>query len=181
MNLDPDGYYRNIDNYDVTWHKKMFLGSAGRNAGMSFGNLELEDFQTIIPKFSGKIKYSGKEGNYTDTVIIKDKLNYDDVYTSDPYGFYMNGIERKETIINENNPDGMKVLFIRDSFASPMIIDMIPYCSEIHSYWGKFATDETVKNEIDNGNYDLVIVGYYTEDLIPNFFHFYENDVPEAK
>ena len=174
--LDEDGYYRNIDNYEVEWHEDMFLGSSGRNVGISFAGGELEDFQTVVPKFSGNFTWNGKTGDYTDSVIVDEKLEYEDIYQSDPYAYYLDGVSSRDTIINHDNPDGLKMFFIRDSFASPIIIDMLPFCSQIDCVWGKYATDEYVKEMIAEGDYDYVFVGYYTEDILPNFFHFYKND-----
>lgn len=174
--LDEDGYYRDINNYEVTWHENMFLGSAGRNVGIAFSGDELEDFQTVKPKFSGNITWNSKTGDYTDSVLQEEELEFEDMYLSDAYAYYMAGVNPRDTIINHDNPEGLKVFFIRDSFASPIIIDMIPFCSQIDCVWGKYATDEYVKEMIAAGDYDYVFVGYYTTDILPNFFHFYEND-----
>lgn len=174
--LDEDGYYRDINNYEVEWHEGVFLGAAGRNVGVEFAGGELENFQTVKPKFSGSITWNGITGDYADTVIREHKLEYEDIYESDAYAYYLGGVFRRDTIINHDNPDGLKIFFIRDSFASPMIIDMIPFCSQIDCIWGKYATDEYVKQMIAEGDYDYVFVGYYTEDILPNFFHFYEDD-----
>lgn len=174
--LDEDGYYRDINNYEVEWHEGVFLGAAGRNVGVKFAGGELENFQTVKPKFSGSITWNGITGDYADTVIREHKLEYEDIYESDAYAYYLGGVFRRDTIINHDNPDGLKIFFIRDSFASPMIIDMIPFCSQIDCVWGKYATDEYVKQMIAEGDYDYVFVGYYTEDILPNFFHFYEDD-----
>lgn len=177
--LDQNGYYRNINNYEIKWHKNIFLGASGRSVGVSFANEGLEDFQTFKPKFDCNITWNKMKGNYTDTVLIPSKLKYDNLYESDPYGYYMNGVCQMDQIINHNNKDGLKVLWIRDSFASPMIVDSIPFCSQIDCVWGKYATDDYVKKAIKNTDYDYVFVAYGTVDLLPNFFHFYENDYPK--
>ncbi|MGN0352651.1 MAG: DHHW family protein [Roseburia sp.] len=181
-NLDSDYYYTDINNYDVEWHEGIFLGASGRNVGLSFsGRDTLEDFQTVTPKFSANIKWMGREGDYTDTVLETQKLEYEDVYQSDMYGFYLGGVMKNERIVNEDNPDGLKIFFIRDSFASPIMIDMIPYCSQIDGVWGKYATDEYVKEMVAEGDYDYVIVGYYPEDITENFFQFYAEDQYEGE
>lgn len=174
--LDEDGYYRNIDNYEVTWHENMYLGASGRKVGLSFSGDELEDFQTLAPKFSGNITWNDKTGDYKESVIREEQLEFEDIYLSDVYAYYLGGVYARDTIVNHDNPDGLKIFFIRDSFASPMIIDMIPFCSQIDCVWGKYASDDYVKEMIAENNYDYVFVGYYTEDIMPNFFRFYADD-----
>ncbi|MBE5963424.1 MAG: hypothetical protein E7252_00615 [Lachnospira sp.] len=177
--LDSDGYYRDIRNYNVEILEKSFLGSSGRKAGIAFGNQELEDFHKIVPKFNRSITLNGKTGGYLDTVLLEKRLEKGIIYESDMYSFYMDGVSAKEIIINNDNLDGPKILFIRDSYASPLIVDMIPLCSQIDCIWGKYATDEVVKDIVNKGNYDYVLVGYYTENLNDEFFQFYVNDYPE--
>ena len=173
--LDPDGFYRDINNYSVTTYDKPYLGSAGRNIGFSFGNVK-DYMQLVVPTFDGNIKWSGFEGNYKDTVFRYSNLESDNPYEADTYGFYMYGVAKKDVIINNANPDGLRILFVRDSFMSPVIIDMIPFCSEIDCYWGLYVDDAELKDKVENGNYDYVILSYGTLNIEQSSFEFYKQD-----
>ena len=176
--FDPDYYYRDINNYNVEWVDNCLLGASGRSVGMNFGGIEPEDFQIVYPKYSNSIVWNNYkaefEGDYQDTLINNEKLTYENIYESDAYEYYVGGIYRRETIINKDNPTGPKVLMIRDSFASPMLVEMTPLFSEIECVWGKYAADGYIENLVESGKYDYVFVAYYPEDIQENFFKFYK-------
>ncbi len=178
-NLDPDHYYRDISNYNVEWVKNCLLGASGRSVGMKFGSTGMEDFQIVYPKFSNNIEWdnydSSVKGDYQDTLLHRDELEIGNPYESDAYEYYVGGIHKRETITNMDNPDGPRLLFIRDSFASPMLVEMTPLFSEIECVWGKYASDGYIENLVENGKYDYVIVAYYPEDIQENFFNFYKD------
>lgn len=177
--LDSNKYYRNFDNYEVKSHKNVLLGSYGRKTGKSMVPSGLDSFETIMPKFAGNITFNGKTGNYKDTVLDEGKLTYDSAYESNLFGYYMSGIKATETIVNNNNPKGPKVLWIRDPAASPLIVDTIPLFSKIDCVWGKYATDSYIKNVLKEKKYDYVFISYETVNLVPEFFQFYKNDHPK--
>ncbi|MCR5101655.1 MAG: hypothetical protein K6B41_09895 [Butyrivibrio sp.] len=170
--LDPDGYYTNLDNYDVSYWDHVYLGSAGRNVGFSFGDAN-DYMQLVVPKFEGKISWLGYVGDYKDTVLRYNKLDSENPYLSDSYGFYLYGVAKKDSITNHANPDGLKILFVRDSFMSPVIIDMIPFCSQIDCYWGLYVDDAELKEKVATGNYDYVILSYGTLNMDQSSFNFY--------
>ncbi len=178
--LDPDGFYTDINNYEVDYVENMYLGSQGRDAGLKYSG-GLEDFQTVKPKFSGDFTFDGRTGDYTETVYYENFLEYDDVYNSDVYSYYLSGVNDYDKVINNENPDGLKIFYIRDSFFAPIIIYMLPFCSEVDCVWGKYATDDYVKKMIDENDYDYVILSYYTENISSDFFQFYKDDYPEIE
>ncbi len=180
-NLDENGYYRDIANYDVFWMEDIYLGSSGRNVGLEFSGQSLEDFQILKPKFHGNITWNDLTGDYNETVLVEKRLSYDSIYTCDMYSYYLSGVNVHDSIVNHENPEGIKILFIRDSFSSPLVIDMIPLASQIDCVWGKYATDSYVKKMIEDNQYDYVFVGYYTENIGVDFFQFYAEDYPEIE
>ena len=64
-NLDEDGFYRDINNYEIEWLEDMYLGSSGRNVGISFAGEGLEDFQVMKPKFSLNITTLSRRSSTT--------------------------------------------------------------------------------------------------------------------
>lgn len=171
-NLDPDGFYTDLNNYDVSYWNHEYLGSAGRNVGYSFGNCN-DVMQLVVPKFHGNISWLGYTGDYKDTVFRYNKLDADNPYESDSYGFYLYGVAKEDSITNYDNPDGLRILFVRDSFMSPVIIDMIPFCSQIDCYWGLYVDSDELKQKVATGNYDYVILSYGTLNMDPGSFNFY--------
>jgi hypothetical protein len=171
-NLDPDGFYRDINNYEISYCQNTYLGSAGRNIGFTYGDCK-DHMQLFVPKFDGNISWGGFTGNYKDTVFRYNNLESENPYESDTYGFYLYGVAKKDVIVNNANPEGLKVLFVRDSFMSPVIIDMIPLCSEIDCYWGLYVDDTELKEKVANGNYDYVILSYGTLNIEEENFNFY--------
>lgn len=180
--LDQDGFYRDDSNYDIEWVPQSFLGSAGRNAGMLYADVSLEDFQTYTPKYNTNYLWSenGEPITYN-SLVNKNQVQYVEEYKSDAYKFYLDGVAQRDKIVNLDNPDGPTLFFIRDSYASPMITYMAPLFSEIDCSWGKYTSDRYVKNDVVPANYDYVFVGYYPEDLTEEFFKFYADDVEQYK
>lgn len=174
-NLDPDYYYTNLDNYNISYCQDTYLGSAGRDIGFSYGKCD-DHMQLLVPKFDGNISWAGYQGNYKDTVFRYANLEGENKYETDTYGFYLYGVAKEDTIINKGNEDGLRILFVRDSFMSPVIIDMIPLCSQIDCYWGLYVDDNQLKDKIANGNYDYVILSYGTLNIEESNFNFYCED-----
>ena len=56
---------------------------------------------------------------------------------------------------------------------SPVIIDMIPFCSQIDCYWGLYVDSDELKQKVATGNYDYVILSYGTLNMDPGSFNFY--------
>ena len=179
--LDPEYFYRDESNYSFEWMDKCFLGSAGRSVGTSYANIELEDFQVMKPLFQTNYEYESYSKGSSNSLYCDDYLVYKNAYNSDMYAYYMNGVEVRDEIINKDNQDAPTVAFIRDSFASPIIIDMAPMFSKITCSWGKYTSDRYVKNDVLGNDYDYVFVAYYPEDLYSEFFKFFETDVEDYK
>lgn len=181
--LDPEGFYTDVNNYEIKRVENTFLGSAGRNVGTSFAKTDLEDFQTVTPLFNTNLQWTTHDESEppASSLIMKEMVTYEEPYKSDAYKFYMNGVNTRDQITNFDNPDGPTMFFIRDSYASPIIMDMLPMFSEIDCSWGKYTSDRYVKNDVIEAKPDYVLVGYYPEDLTEEFFKFYKEDVEKYK
>lgn len=180
--LDSSGFYRNENNYKFDRVNDSFLGSAGRSVGMKYGNNELEDFHKIKPLFKTKIAWTTDTVSTPSPSLYKDEyLEYDNVYKSDMYAYFMGGIHGRDTILNLDKPDAPTLTIIRDSYSSPLITNLAPLFGEIDASWGKESSDRYVKDQVRNVKSDYVIVCYYTENLTDEFFKFYADDVEEHK
>lgn len=180
--FDPEGYYTNRDNYSFEWVPSTFLGAAGRDVGLSYTDDQLEDFLLVKPKFKTNYEWTNNtEGSVRSELLLSEKVAYERPYKSDAYRFYLDGIHERDTITNLDNEDGPTLCFVRDSYASPIIVDVAPYFSKIDCAWGKYASDRYVKHDIVANKPDYVWVGYFPENLIEEFFKFYSDDVEKYK
>lgn len=174
-NLDPDNYYRNLDNYNIVRYYDKMLGTHGRNSGLPYSGVD--DFDIITLKdfentdFSYEDKDSSGNGDYREGTAI-DAL-YDWVQLDDPtdykqnlYAIYLHSITSHETMINRNNPDGLKVVVCRDSYFSPMTVFMAPMVGEVDLYYGQDAEGkEGFLDRIEEGDYDLVVLEIYPYNI----------------
>ncbi len=128
--------YADIENYTVTTYKNHFLGSYGKKVGTYFTWYGLDDFDLIIPKFETKMteKHQNEKertGKFEDTVLFLDHMKKDP-YTVNTYGTYSGGDFRLQVMKNELNPDGKKILLIRDSFSCVVAPFLALQASELH-------------------------------------------------
>lgn len=185
FNLDENNYYRNLDNYNIENYTNMMLGSEGRSTGMNYA--AAEDFNLIYPKDNNEYELylnNGYEewtysGCYKEALISYDPISLinkdkDNIYTNSLYDIYLHGIKSETKIKNNTNKNGLKVLFLRDSFADPIAEFMAPLCSEIDMLWTK-EYHGNIDEYIKKNNYDLVLVSFFPDDLNEEFFNFYKD------
>ena len=181
IDIDPDGYYRNFDNYTKIHYEDMMLGSSGRSVGLAYAG-GAENFDLFYIDGNNEYKYvlDNKEtlrGNMTETLldfnipeaIERDKNN---LYTKSLYDMYMRGIRGEMDIEVDNDQNGPRVLMITDSYASPIAAWMAPMCSELDFMWANKHSQESIEKKAESGDYDLVIVGLYPNDMNKEFIHF---------
>ena len=159
-NLDPDGKYRDLNNYTVERYAHIYMGSQGRDTGQIYARA-LDDYTFIYPKFDTNYRYysryrGGKErtvdGNIEKTLIERNYLDVSDPYDREMNNGYLQGIVRYDQIENKLNPNGPTALFIRDSYSSPVATFLSPMFSRIELLWslhfnpsgkGRIARKET--------------------------------------
>lgn len=129
--------YTNIDNYNITLYENYFLGSYGKKVGTYFSGCGADDFELITPKFDTQFtetqpqKNQVRTGAFEDTVLYMDNMKKD-YYNANPYAVYSGGDFRLQVIKNEQNPDGAKVLIVRDSFACAVTPFLALHTGELH-------------------------------------------------
>ena len=116
-----------ISNYNIKTYKGWFLGSQGKKAGRFFTSRGVDDFDVITPKFkthlteAQPLKDHFREGSFKDTVMYMENVETKDLYTKNPYAAYSGGDFREQIITNKLNPNGKKILIIRDSYACALV------------------------------------------------------------
>ncbi len=184
IKLDPEHYYTDIEQYDMTCIENCVLGSSGENVGMIYSG-GLEDITILTPKFETNYtyQYPNDDGTFTE-----DNGEFDGVLLRRSYlvegdldgeKAYLYGIQESDTIINHNNPDAPTVLVLRDSYFSPVATFLSPMFSEMRMVWVNtddnpgFDTEEYVKEHVDD--YDYVIMEVYSHSYDESCFSFFES------
>ena len=181
IDIDPDGFYRNLDNYEKIHYENMMLGSSGRSVGLLYAG-GAENFDLYYTDRNENYKYTLDHdqtlyGIIKETLIdfnIPDDITKirDKIYDRSLYDMYMRGIRGEMDIENQDKKDGPKILMITDSFASPIASWMAPMCSELDFMWASKHSQESIERKVASKDYDLVIIGLYPNDMNSDFIHF---------
>lgn len=164
--LNPEGFYTDLENYNIYEYENCFLGSMGREAGAVYSGVD--DFTLMYPKFDTQFtrfyqntvggKMDKKEGTFYESLLAIQNLTYDGpAYQGDRYGTYLNGINVEDRITNHLNPEGPRILMIRDSYASVLGVFLANNCDQLDMLWS-INYDGNFKELVETGNYDYVIV-----------------------
>ena len=129
--------YTNIDNYDLKTYPNQFLGSYGKKTGRFFTAGGPDDFTLITPKFETKftvlqpLKEEEQTGNFEEAVLDTSMLQIQNHYASWTYLTY-SGDFRLQIIKNHLNPEGKKILVVRDSCAGVVTPFLALNAGELH-------------------------------------------------
>ncbi len=163
------GYHIRTDLYDdamylsKTW-ENAWLGEQGMKLAQSY--IGLDDYTMLEPAFDTDYKiYDGsgqlvKEGDFS-TVFINQTLyeNYGkNPYQSDSWHYSYNGWSGCK-IVNENAAEG-KILVLGDSYESSMLPFLSLGAHEVSLVIPRDLKDTSVRDIIDTGEYDTVILAY---------------------
>jgi len=182
LTLDEDNKFRERDNYNSVKYKDSYLGSMGRKAGISYGGID--DFTLIYPKFKTDYLYysdSGTEkirleGRFEDSLILTYPFNADiDIMEpeADKYFAYLLGNRPVVNISNRENPEGLRVLFIKDSLIVPVAAFFSSVCSQMDLIDPRYFKGD-IEEYAKEGNYDFVFVSIYPQNLVDEFFPYFK-------
>lgn len=135
--FEYDRSLTDINNYNVEIFPDWFLGSSGKKVGTFFSWRGADDFELITPKFETNLtetqpfKDQIRNGSFEETVLYKENLEKSP-YLVNTYATYSGGDFRLQIIKNNLNPEGKKVLLIRDSFACVVAPFLSLQTSELH-------------------------------------------------
>ena len=124
IDLDPQEFYTNSDNYESVFYEKNFLGSQGRRVGKYYGGVD--DYTLMLPNYDTNYTVtinksnssSVAEGTFKEAIVKDNLLNPTDIFTN-RYAAYF-GADFPEVIIkNHLAENDMKVLIFKDSFGLP--------------------------------------------------------------
>ena len=169
-NFEYNQQYLDIENYNCEIYHDRFLGSYGKKVGLWFTWKGADDFELIIPNFNTNLieehsaSYGIRAGLFEDTVFFKDKFGKD-YYNSNAYAAYSGGDYHMQVIKNNMNPDGKRILLVRDSFACVVAPFLALQAAEL-DVCDMRDTDFVIGNRLDivdyliNNKPDYVLVLY---------------------
>ena len=129
--------YVDLKNYNTKQYKDWFLGSFGKTVGAYFTSQGFDDFELITPKFKTDmieeqpIKEQVRKGSFEETVLYMGNMKKD-YYHVNTYATYSGGDFRLQIITNNYNPNGKKMLLIRDSYACVVAPFLSLQTSQLH-------------------------------------------------
>ncbi|MEE1057023.1 MAG: hypothetical protein UH239_07230 [Acutalibacteraceae bacterium] len=115
-----------ISNYTINTYDNCFLGSYGKKVGRFFTNKGMDDFDLIVPDFETNLKVTNEkngklevtEGDFENSVLCTEYLEYKDCYDQWMYATYSGGDFSLQIVENKiESQYNKKVLILRDSFA----------------------------------------------------------------
>ena len=164
IDIDPNHFYTNEENYTSILYKDSFLGSQGRRVGKYYGGVD--DYTLMLPNYetnySVTINKSNasthEEGTFEEAVVKYNLLNTDDIFTN-RYAAYF-GADFPEVIVKNNLADNdMKVLIFKDSFGLPFSAFLSTMVGETRLLDTRYY-DGDVEEYIKAYNPDLVLYVY---------------------
>ena len=151
-----------INNYNVDVYEKIFLGSQGKIATLTFA--DPEDISVIYPKkkTSFTVTYntdSPKTGSFDEVIFNKTYLNNDDFYNYSAYSSYLNGNKAVTSIKNNVCKNGVKILVIGGSY-NKCVVPYLAQTVESIDLIDRRYFDGSIINYIENKKPDVVLVAY---------------------
>lgn len=183
--LDPEGYLA-PENYERVIYRHGMMGSMGRRTGANF--CEIEDFEALWPLYQIQCardtidthgRSSHLEGELKETLMSPEVLfREDDIYSNAQYALYLNTISPYERIVNLDNPDGPRILALRDSYFSPTLVFMTPMCSEIEAVWVLEETQEVdIEKLVRENTYDYIVIELYPYNINNEAFNYFKENM----
>ncbi|MFW2490287.1 alginate O-acetyltransferase AlgX-related protein [Clostridium chromiireducens] len=183
MNLDSNGFYTNKENYNFIQYKDSYIGSMGRKTGVYYDGAD--DFTLIYPKFKTAFSYYSKtgdqeaklEGRFEEALLTVSPFRTEKgVYSleADKYSAYLFGNRGIVHVQNKDNPNGPKVLFIKDSLAVPLAAFLSTVCSDVYLVDPRYYKDDIPSYVNGIKDLDFVFMSFSPQDLTEEFFPFYK-------
>ena len=166
------------DSYEKIVYEDYFLGSQGKRVGSLYAGVD--DITRYSPQFDTHLTYgirdSGvvREGTFDQSVLFPERIAEKDWFNGNPYTLYSGGDYALARIVNHENPDGPKILLIRDSFACAFAPFLALGCSELVTVDMRYLPEGTLAETISQESPDLVMTLYTAgTTALPELFPFF--------
>lgn len=114
------------------------MGSYGKKVGLYYSGEGADNIDLITPKFETSlteeqpIKGSIREGSFQETALFMENIEEKNYYKLNPYATYSGGDFRLQIFRNQMNPNGKKMVMIRDSISCAVVPFLALQVSELH-------------------------------------------------
>lgn len=157
--------------------KDSFLGSQGKRTGSLYAGLD--DLTVWTPNYETSFTYSvpsqstERKGAFEESLLFPERLEQTDLFQANPYTLYAGGDYVFARITNHNNPDGPKILLLRDSLSCTLAPFLALHCSELITVDPRHVLGN-IAELIQTETPDLVI-SLYSPGAVANevFFQFF--------
>ena len=122
-------------NWNKTVLEDYFLGSQGKRVGSLYAGVD--DFTIYTPKFETNLTYASQSGGFERTgpfqhsVCFPERVEEWDWFGGNPYTYYSGVDYGLATMTNHKNPNGPKVVLLRESFSCALAPFLALSCSEL--------------------------------------------------
>lgn len=171
------------ESYDVTTLPDAFLGSQGKRVGALYAGID--DFDLWTPKHPTLLSYTATSpfsyGDAEKTILFPARLEETDLFKSNPYTYYSGGDYSFARITNYYNPQGPKIMLVRDSFACALTPYLAYACSEVTTLDPRYFHADFL-HYVDWVDPDLVLVMFAPGNLrSADAFDFLSQPAPPSK
>ena len=152
-----DAALTQASNWDTRVLEDFFLGSQGKRVGTLYAGTDRLTLYT--PKFETQLTYAcpfyaiDRRGPFQTSVCFPERVARRDWFGGNPYTYYAGGDYPLATVTNHLNPDGPRIVLLRDSFACALTPFLALSCSELVTidlrYFSGDLLDTVVKLEPD--------------------------------
>ncbi len=176
---DTERFYCRRENYHADVYREATIGTIGSEMGISY--VGKEDYTVLYPEFETGMKWydlesgEGKAGSFYEAFI---DLEPDGKgrYENPGSDIYLEGVVNRDRIVNTENPEGPKILCLRDTYMSPVACFLAPMCSQIDLVWARTNHNDIDYEElIREEEYDYLIIEVYPYNIADRAFAFFED------
>lgn len=167
-----------LSSYDLTVYDGWFLGSQGKRVGSLYAGTD--DFTVFTPKFETEFTYTipsqdtVRTGSFNEALCFEERLDERDWFGGNPYTYYSGGDYGISVMKNEKNPDGPRIVLIRESFSCTLAPFLALSCGELITVDLRYF-DGDLLEELESLEPDLVILMYAASSFrLPELFQFFD-------
>lgn len=146
--------------YHVQVYEDLFLGSQGKRSGSLYAGMD--DFTVWMPDFETDFTYTiqdmVREGAFENTLLFQERLE-GNPFDANPYALYSGGDYPLARITNNLNPDGPKIMLLRDSYGCAFAPFLALQCSELTTVDLRYLDDDFLPY-VDQAAPDYVVLLY---------------------
>lgn len=178
--LETPSALTNPNNWDTQVLEDFFLGSQGKRVGSLYAGVD--DFTIFTPKFETDLTYTNSDGSFTrsgpfsQSVCFPERVAEQDWFNGNPYTYYSGGDYGMTQIDNHKNPDGPRVVLLRESFSCTLAPFLALSCSQLTTIDLRYFQGDLMQT-IQSLEPDLVLTLYTASTTgLDNMFAFAQTE-----